>query len=686
MEKIFKDCVVKIGDGVFSVENSMIKRELRFDGGFFRSEYLADKRAAHKWADARRGRHDFSYRGLLTDNSGSPLKLELEKAEAKIISGDIFTGDCACLRVFLRERARGIALKREYFVFPGIAAIRTGTFVSAETLPNFYAFAEHGGDVKLKEADDVLDSFDFADGFFEGKSVSLSGRTDCINDIVSEKIFKVSGSQCVSLQGNILMLRNVSLNAGVFFALEAPPPGERRLSSGASFIIDGGDVKCLGWGIGPQEFKDGWMKLYSSSLGVFQGSFRSAPAEFKKYFAARFKMAPEKYKTMANPWGGGGERWRGRVSAEFVEKEIRASADMGLEAYQVDDGWQEFRSLSEMVGNNKPVPAADWAVRKDVFPEGFSSLQKVCAETGVSLCLWFAPAFNRAYRNWKEEAAILLDFYRKYGIKTFKIDAVAIPSKEAEDNLESLLKTLREESGGDIYFNLDTTNGMRPGFLMFQEHGNIFLENRYQSEPGLRCCMPEKTLRNIWRLAEYVPAQRIQTEFCDIEKAAEFKKNFKKTGFPENCSQEYAAAVSLFASPLCWAFPSDFSPRAKKSVSLIMDLSKKIRNALLSCVVIPVGAEPSGSSWTGFQAHNFSENSGLLIVYRENTPEKNGSVTLRHIESGEYLFTPLSGADKEFTAKLGRSAKVDIALEKINSFALYKYSRKQDSPKNGLSK
>ena len=68
------------------------------------------------------------------------------------------------------------------------------------------------------------------------------------------------------------------------------------------------------------------------------------------------------------------------------------------------------------------------------------------------------------------------------------------------------------ESGNEVVFNLDATAGRRAGYHMLNRYGNIFLENRYTDWGNY---YPYHTLRNLWMLSKYVPAEILQIEFLN---------------------------------------------------------------------------------------------------------------------------------------------------------------------------
>ncbi|OGV52629.1 MAG: hypothetical protein A2017_20725 [Lentisphaerae bacterium GWF2_44_16] len=669
----YMDAKASWSNDTFTIENAGISRTLTLKDGYFFTESFYDKSAKTEWVSGPSGYNDFSYRGLLLDRLKSPLKLELVKCDAEILKNNIFTEDCLCLKIYLKEPLQNINIIREYLVFPEIPVIQSRTKIKSPVIPNFYSSLCRSHNIKWDHMENCTDCLSLKKSSLHGRCVAFFGRTDQSNELVREESFKLSASSEMKLSGNMLFLKDNSSDNGLFMVQEAPSTGERRHENNSDFIYRSSCIKSLGWGILPSEFKDEEMTAYSCAAGVFSGDFDNASVEVKKFFVNRFRQSPEKYRTMANPWGGGGEIWQKNISDSFVLKEIEAAAEMGLEMYQVDDGWQENRSLSEMTSGNKPMSPADWQIRKDIFPSGFSKIKKACDEKNVEFCLWFAPSFNKSYRDWEEQVELLYGFYKKYGIKTFKIDATVVNSKEAEENLEKLLRSLRLKTGGDIYFNLDTTSGMRPGYLLFQEYGNVFLENRYQSQEGLRSYLPSKAMRNLWLLSRYIPSQRLQVEFTDMKAAASYKKVYKGTGYPEKFTQEYVSATTLFASPLCWAYPSEFDAASRKSVRRVMELHKKIRNELYESVVIPVGEEPSGKSWSGFQAHNFRKNSGLLIVYREMSRENKWIFSLKYLNGKKVLLEEIPAEGKPVTHAFKGNAEFQISLETENSFRLYKY-------------
>lgn len=61
------------------------------------------------------------------------------------------------------------------------------------------------------------------------------------------------------------------------------------------------------------------------------------------------------------------------------------------------------------------------------------------------------------------------------------------------------------ETNYTVTFNMDVTAGRRNGYHFFNEYVSLFLENRYTDWVNY---YPYCTLRNLWSLSRYLPAQK----------------------------------------------------------------------------------------------------------------------------------------------------------------------------------
>lgn len=100
------------------------------------------------------------------------------------------------------------------------------------------------------------------------------------------------------------------------------------------------------------------------------------------------------------------------------------------------------------------------------------------------------------------------------------------------------------ETNHHVIFNLDATAGRRGGYHSMNEYGNIFLENRYTDWGNY---YPYRTLRNLWQLSRYVPAEKMQVEFLNKWRNAD-KYADNDIFAPKSYSFDYLLALLLLLS------------------------------------------------------------------------------------------------------------------------------------------
>lgn len=671
----FKDCRAHWNNNALWLENSKIARTVAIARGRCFTTRLCNKETGKNWAVAPEQGHDFSYSALLEDYERNPIRLHCAGIKGEIVSKNLYQHDCLKVSVFLDDPVQDLKLVREYFIYPGVAAIGARITLTSAVCPNFYnLIVKRIPRIITRPMENAVDSLRIGVKSLRMTCAEFTGRTDYANDLVTErKLDWNDKAERRELNGNVLFMQDPRDGEGIFFLQEAPPSHERRREGEGDFVLQGGMVKSCGWGILPHEFNDRPFASYLHVAGCFSKNTDHAHLEMKRYFNMRFKADPAKnFMTMANPWGGGGTRWYDIIGNRLIGKELNACREMGIEHYQIDDGWQEYRQLSELSVKNRSLNRNSWAVRRDIFPDQFKQIAAVSRECGTEICLWFAPSFNKRYRDWAAQANLLYELYKKYRIRIFKIDAMFAGSREAEENLRRLFSTLRERSKGEIYFNLDTTNGMRPGYFMFHEYGNIFLENRGQARKGPTQYFPWRTLGNLWSLSRYIPAQRLQIEFPDAQKAV--KKIYEGEIYPASFSQEYITSISLFANPLFWGNPSECSAKAKAAIKKILALHKKHREEIFAGIIFPIGQKPTGYSWSGLQSHNTAKGAGFIAAYREFNKKDRYRFGLKFLNKCKIHLQCLSHDEEERTVPIGNNGALTLRLPEKNSFRLYRYS------------
>ena len=82
---------------------------------------------------------------------------------------------------------------------------------------------------------------------------------------------------------------------------------------------------------------------------------------------------------------------------------------------------------------------------------------------------------------------------------------------------------------------------------------------------------------------------------------------------PSKVPFEYAFAITMAAQPLAWFEASNLPPEAESIISVVANY-KEAWHRFHEGYIFPIGEEPNGVSWTGFQSVRGNE--GYIIIYR----------------------------------------------------------------------
>lgn len=337
---------------------------------------------------------------------------------------------------------------------------------------------------------------------------------------------------------------------------------------------------------------------------------------------------------LSNTWG---DRSRAnRMCETFIIAEIEKAADLGVEVVQLDDGWQKGRTINTTqeggVWNDFWATAPDyWTPDAERFPRGLEPVVAHAQRHGVAIGMWYAPDSANDFANWEKDATVLLDFWRRYGVRHFKLDGVKLLSALCEQRFRALLDRLWNASNGKIIVDLDTTAEARLGFWGQPVGAAIFVENRYTD---WRNYYPHSTLRNLWTLAQAIHPMRLRMEFLNAERndalyAADPLR-------PSLYSADYLFASVMLASPLAWFENSGLSSSFVETLKPLIVLWKQWREEFYNNDVLPVGSQPDGYSWTGFVVMTPDSIVNHILIFREST---NNSRQLINLPEGVALST-----------------------------------------------
>lgn len=456
------------------------------------------------------------------------------------------------------------------------------------------------------------------------KRISLLDDTDRNDYLIDETESDLYGRYGREYAGNIFIARDSFSDSALLLLKEAPTAhGALHRRCGELYWHQDGYCALRGTGIDPTELQpQDYLQAYGATFGI--GT--AIEEELRVYLCSSGPHTGRGPFALANTWG---DRKRDTaLSSRFIQSELSAAAEIGIDYLQIDDGWQ--------VGITKNSGLADggvwegyyktdpdfWQVNPHKFPQGLEPLAEKARKLDVKLALWFSPDSSHSFANWQRDAQVVLDYYRRCGIDQFKFDGIKIRDKAGEENLVRFLRKIESKSNGNIDYCMDVTAEIRFAYLYRREHGKIFLENRYTDWTNY---FPYRTLRNIWMLSRYMPIQRFQIEVLNNRRNRHL---YGEDPFaPSHYSMDYLFAIAMPAIPLFFMELTDLPAEARAELKEIMRVYTQIRDELHYTEVIPIGDRPDGRAFSGFQCV-INESAGFLILFRDNSPQKSYDFSL----------------------------------------------------------
>ncbi|MEX0775845.1 MAG: alpha-galactosidase [Phycisphaeraceae bacterium] len=657
----------------FILENQCIARHLEWIGGNLITTALVDKRTGRTWAfvgdqpDVRlSGECSTATAGTVERRrvASTAIAPAHEQVEATYSLGDLHVrrvfrlyDNCPAIACDLYLRGRAAAQHWRS------AAATAGEQVNIETLTQ--------ANTPLQAP--VLDRFVLPSPHVAVRAVRFLDITDRRNTLVFEQPV-LPYRQPIYLQGNLLLGRLTLEDAGFFLLKESPCSDTQLANPGCDFVVRGDSVEVVGIGADPHDLReDAWTRCYGCVMGLAGGD-ETALLQALRHYQHHLRRYDEQrdFQILVNTWGDRSQD--SKVNADFAIAEIDASAKFGATHLMLDDGWQTGKTINSATTGGAAGSIDGiwdrpdyWTPHPQRFPAGLEPVVRHARQRGLRLGLWFAPARDHDYANWQRDADVLLGLYRQHAVALFKIDMVDLPTKTAEANFRAFLDRVIDASQGAVSFNLDVTAKRRGGYHMFREYGNLFLENRYTDWSNY---YPHWTLRNLWMLARYTPAQFLQIEFVNRWRNAHKYADDDPLS-PAKVPFAYCFALTMMAQPLAW-FEASNLPAEALDIAPLVKKYRKHAPAMHAGHIFPIGDQPDGTRWTGFQSS--SGDRGYLLILREFNPGNRAKVKLWNL-AGRTLRCTNALADKarQMQVTVDADGYAEFHLPSPFSFALYQY-------------
>lgn len=678
-EHTFQDCYVRFDNAILTIGNQALERTWDLSGTLPTTRTLINKSSGKQWlCDGYCGEwvtwpkpnQAFFLQGVTTGG----MQVVAVNSETD--------DDCGIaaphLRVTVSLTFAGFAVEWIHIVYPQLSTLRS--FLRAKRL----------GEPLLEDRaeewmSDYCDLVPLEPMHCSWKSVTLTDKTDDNDNLVVETKGILTRRETREFQANILMVEDKACREGVILVKEGPTPVAYLTNTKTDFVAKGMELFTTGWGFSADMLAaDETLESYGAAVILWDGSEEQALERLQQYNRAIRTFAPERdAQIMANTWGDG--NCDGRICEAFLMQELHRASEMGISYYQIDDGWQNGTTANSVNATTQTAAvwgsgyyAADpdfWTVNRQRFPNGLEPIVDYAQKHGIALGLWFSPDALHDYAGWERDAQTLLGLHQRYGVTAFKMDGLTFHSKRGEENFGRLMRKVVTESQGKVFFNLDTTASVRNGYFGRVQYGSLFLENRFSNVFGTwPNYWPHHTLRNLWMLCRYMPAERLQIEFLNVKNNAALYNNDPLA--PIQWGQELAFAISLFASPLAWMELSALEPDAVETLKNAIAAYRPVQADILRGHVLPIGEEPDGFGWTGLQSVGANK-CGYLLLFRGKNDQLSHEFVLWDQMHGTLNLTPILGSTCQVRVETNDAGVARFSLDAPMSYALYRYVLKK---------
>lgn len=596
----FQGCYARWSATELAVGNTHFERRWQIRNGHLYATSFQDRDAHKEWLT---GPSRLPSPRIAGTQSDAAIQIHAENGrtnavEAASLQLRIDIGSDQHLRMKIFPEATGI---EEDFIAPADASSQNDT---VQTIANG---KEAEAAKAKKDSESAIDEFSLQPQHLRLTEVTLRDVTDTHNQLVSTREWMfMNNEEDILARGNVVYVEDVLSGAGLIFLKQAPLPDARAQQSPFDLRMMASDRTVRFTGAG-----------YPFAVLAYSGGRSGRIRALHTYQRQLRTYEPQRDAAfLSNTWG---DRNRdARINAEFIAKEIDAGAKLGVDAVQIDDGWQYGKSMNSAVKSGG-VWSGFWAnsshfwdVDPQRFPQGLKPLVQQAATHHMKFGLWYAPDSSNDFANWQRDANRILELWRNDGVLYFKFDSIVMSTPTAEQHVQQMFDRILAESKGAITIDLDVTAGRRPGYFGMIEGGTTFVENRYTD---FHRYYPHLTLRNLWQLSEFVDPIRLRMEF--LNNTRNTQRYAGDPLAPVNYTPDALFASVMFSSPLGWFETSSLPPAYIASASPLVSTWKRERERLFRGVIEPIGSAPDGVSWTGFASTDNDGKGAYLLLFRE---------------------------------------------------------------------
>ncbi|MGM9509069.1 hypothetical protein ACS5NO_15145 [Larkinella sp. GY13] len=663
---VFQDCKARWNPQQLTIGNTFIQRQWRIDNGLLVNVSLKNVVTGNE-----------QLMGASPQPSPAPefeVRETCRKTTITADTGKAVVVETAALLVTIRSEYDSYTLTTFCKIFPQTPAVSTWLRIEQKTAQETgIASTDRVTGIETGRQwqsikTDLTDVLLLNHVHRQLLAVTLMDHTDDKDNLVQVDEFLLTNPTTNWWSGNLFFLEDQFSKGGLIFLKEAPLPYARPVKSVADLRQNATQFAFTGLGAGADSVRESYpftILLYQNGKTGRTAVLQQYQRRFRTYNADRDELI------WHSIWG---DRNRdGRMTEGFLSKEIELNRQIGIDHLYFIDGWQKGPSSNSVnrekggLWDNQWSVADYWEPNKERFPNGFDALVGQAKDNGFKIGMWYNPDKTNDYANWKRDTDVLLNFHKRFGANYFKYDGVEFFTKKGETNLLRAMHRIVQETNGQAGIEIDITAGLRTGYFAAMPYGTLFLENRYTD---FRKYYPHTTLRNLWQLAQFVDPRRMRIEFLNPKRNQHLYPNDLLA--PARYPKDYGLAVTLFAKPMAWFETSGLSDSTRQAFTKLLAVYKPHQSAIHQGTIFPIGDEPTGFSWTGFQSQT-GKSEGYVVVYREMNPQSSRPISLYNLPAGTYRFEHLSGNGKNFQASTNGNGSVTFSLPATLNYGFFRY-------------
>lgn len=645
------------GDSMF-VSTGEIKRKFYWTGNGLVTNYLKDIASAKLYSNSQSHiKCDWNFQ----QENAVPAIGTLLSITADVSDDEGFTNKFIEVVTQIRYESLNLEIQHVVWVFPGAPGIRTqlriksltgfelDKFPVSDAITNFSGSTQSvpGARAEYLPLDFSIRNSRRYWGFFNDPG----NRHDQSRDMLNEEVVKgypLFRDEVINWASGI----GVEYGGdGVCLIKESNKCVNQQGHDTGSFYSGPAGLSSTGLGLMSEEIsQDRFRECWANWAILYRGGNDGMQLAVKRFDRARYPVFPERDMfILANTWGPANPGGAQFTDENFIRKEIPALANLGIDVFQIDDGWQK-----------KGTPPKTYEFLPK-YTTGWKDIKALSDQYNIKPGLWVSI----------REAAIpdLKKNLDQLGFVSWKADFDHLSSRSDFEERTGDYRQIMKHSWMKTQFTLcPEYDDPRYGWYYAKEYGSIFFQNVQEALPEHLTMVPYHVLRQHWMLSKYFNGNKLQVMLQNPKRV----DSTRSDAYLHRHS--YCFAMGLPFVPVFFQSAQLLDAEGQKELKQLITIYKKYREDMFSCYSFPVGEIPSNDSWSGFQLVNEKKEGGYLLLFRElYNMEQQKEIELKFLANKRIRITNLENG-QEMVQKVSENGSTKFSINDAASYLFLKYS------------